>query len=159
MDLKIRRLVSSLNDHPLVSSVKLSYYSIDVRFRNGLKEYWVMRGDVKRQMSYEMPKDPGVVSVLPFRREFKISSLDPAYEESKNQFLIKASDCQRAEFVERLIRQDVPVRQKQNPRPPARLLPFFEAAAPIGQVPATLEQLPCDLKRDRRLAGPRRKRE
>ena len=53
-----------------------------------------------------------------------------------------------AEGVEGLIGQDIPVGEEQDARSAARFLPIPKPVAPVGQVPAAVEELPGDLERD-----------
>lgn len=53
------------------------------------------------------------------------------------------------ERMERLIGQNVTIGQEQDARSASR----FAARFPVGQIPATLEQLPLQLKRDESFAG------
>ena len=55
------------------------------------------------------------------------------------------------EGVEGLVGEDIAVGQKQDAWPPGRLAPLL----PIDQVPAAVEQLPCDLEGDEGLARAR----
>ena len=63
------------------------------------------------------------------------------------------------ERVERLVGEDVPVRQEENPGASFGFFTCGHPGPPVSEVPATVKKLPRDLERNGGLPGPGRQRQ